>query len=80
MGGMLDMPVSCGGVIGNLGDVVTAVDPGVLILPPEEAERAADEAVARQEKGLVNQAQVAVDEQLDEMSGAALTVVEATNV
>ena len=46
----------------------------------EEAERAADEAVARQEKGLVNQAQVAVDEQLDEMSGAALTVVEATNV
>jgi len=72
------MPVSCGGVVVNPGDVVIADDSGVLILPPEEAEQVADEAIARQEKGLANQDRVAAGEKLGELSGASLKVVEAT--
>ena len=72
------MPVSCGGVVVNPGDVVIADDSGVLILPPEEAEQVADEAIARQEKGLANQDRVATGEKLGELSGASLKVLEAT--
>ena len=72
------MPVSCGGVVVNPGDVVIADDSGVLILPLEEAEQVADEALARQEKGLANQDRVAAGEKLGELSGASLKVVEAT--
>lgn len=78
LGGMLNMPVSCGGVVVNPGDVVIADDSGVLILPPEEAEQVADEAIARQEKGLANQDRVAAGEKLGELSGASLKVLEAT--
>jgi len=78
LGGMLNMPISCGGVVVNPGDVVIADDSGVLILPPEEAEQVADEAIARQEKGLANQDRVTAGEKLGELSGASLKVVEAT--
>ena len=73
------MPISCGGVVVNPGDVVIADDSGVLILPPEEAEQVADDALARQEKGLANQERVAAGEKLGELSGASLKVVEVTN-
>jgi regulator of RNase E activity RraA len=76
---MLNMPISCGGVVVNPGDVVIADDSGVLILPPEEAEQVADDALARQEKGLANQERVAAGEKLGELSGASLKVVEAAN-
>jgi regulator of RNase E activity RraA len=79
LGGMLNMPISCGGVVVNPGDVVIADDSGVLILPPEEAEQVADDALARQEKGLANQERVAAGEKLGELSGASLKVVEAAN-
>ena len=72
------MPVSCGGVVVNPGDVVIADDSGVLILPLEEADQVADEAIARQEKGLANQDRVTAGEKLGELSGASLKVVEAT--
>ena len=72
------MPVSCGGVVVNPGDVVIADDSGVLVLPPEEADQVADEAIARQEKGLANQNRVAAGEKLGELSGASLKVAEAT--
>jgi len=49
-----------------------------LILPLEEAEQVADEATARQEKGLANQDRVAAGEKLGELSGASLKVLEAT--
>ena len=44
-----------------------------------KAEQVADDALARQEKGLANQERVAAGEKLGELSGASLKVAEAAN-
>src|SRR5690606_10631903 len=50
-GGGLNIPVSCGGAVVMPGDVVLADDSGVLVLPVDEAEAVANQALARQERG-----------------------------
>lgn len=50
-GGGLNIPVSCGGAVVMPGDVILADDSGVLVLPVDEAESVANQALARQERG-----------------------------
>src|SRR5690606_1505117 len=45
-GGGLNIPVSCGGAVVMPGDVVLADDSGVLVLPVDEAEAVANQALA----------------------------------
>jgi regulator of RNase E activity RraA len=77
LGGTLNHVVSCGGVAVRPGDAILADESGVLVLPREEAEAIADQAIARQERGRTNEARVAAGEKLGELSGATRLVNEA---
>lgn len=48
IGGSFNVPISCGGVVVNPGDVVIADFSGVLVMPPDEAETEADWALGKQ--------------------------------
>ena len=48
IGGSFNVPISCGGVVVNPGDVVIADFSGVLVMPPDEAEAEADWALSKQ--------------------------------
>jgi 4-hydroxy-4-methyl-2-oxoglutarate aldolase len=77
LGGMLNHPVSCGGVPVMPGDVILADESGVLVLPPGEADAVADAAIARQERGERNQDRVREGEALGDISGASAMVRDA---
>lgn len=77
LAGTLNAIVSCGGVAVRPGDAVLADDSGVLVLPRDEAEAVADQAIAMQERGRKNEARVAAGEKLGEISGASKLVGEA---
>ncbi len=75
LGGMLNMPVSCGGAVVMPGDAILADESGVLVLPPDEAEAVADAAIARQERGEQNQDKVRGGAKLGDLSGATAKVL-----
>jgi regulator of RNase E activity RraA len=50
LGGEINTPVQCGGVIVHPGDLVTADANGVLVIPPEDVESVMEEALKRQER------------------------------
>ena len=50
LGGEINTPVQCGGVVVHPGDLVAADANGVLVLPPEDVERVMEEALKRQER------------------------------
>ncbi len=77
LGGILNFPVSCGGVIVRPGDAILADESGVLVLQPEEVEAIADEALARQARGLARQAEVKAGKKLGDLSGATAMVLAA---
>lgn len=77
LGGMLNLPVSCGGTVVMPGDVILADESGVLVLPPGEAEAIADQALARQARGEGNQGKVKAGAKLGDLSGATRMVEEA---
>jgi len=77
IGGTLNLPVSCGGVQVNAGDVILADESGVLVLPADEAEARAIEAIARQERINEIQARVKSGEKLGDLLGASKLVLEA---
>ena len=77
LAGTLNAIVSCGGVAVRPGDAILADDSGVLVLPRDEAEAVADQAIAMQERGRKNEARVAAGEKLGEISGASKLVLEA---
>ena len=77
LGGTLNLPISCGGVPVNPGDVILADESGVLVLPPAEAEAIADAAIARQLRGKRNEERVRAGEKLGDISGATRMVLEA---
>ena len=70
LGGMLNMPVSCGGVVVNPGDIVIADENGVLILPPDEVEEMTAFALAKQQRGHDNAARIDAGAFLGDLSGA----------
>ncbi len=77
LGGTLNQVVACGGVAVRPGDAILADESGVLVLPIDEAEKEADAAIARQERGRANEGRVAAGEKLGAISGATKLVEEA---
>lgn len=77
LAGTINHIVSCGGVAVRPGDAILADDSGVLVLPRDEAEAVADQAIAMQERGRRNEGRVAAGEKLGEISGASKLVLEA---
>jgi 4-hydroxy-4-methyl-2-oxoglutarate aldolase len=77
LGGMLNCPVSCGGVVVMPGDAVLADESGVLVLPAVEAEAVADAAILRQARGEANQDKVREGAKLGDLSGATKMVLDA---
>lgn len=78
LGGLLNKPISIGGVVVMPGDAVLCDDSGVLILPPNEAEGEARQAIERQARGLLTQDKVAKGAKLGEISGASAKVAAAS--
>lgn len=77
LGGTLNLPISCGNVPVRAGDVILADESGVLVLPADQAEAMADDALARQDRGERSQARVKAGEKLGDISGATRMVLEA---
>jgi regulator of RNase E activity RraA len=50
LGGEINTPVQCGGVVVRPGDLVAADANGVLVIPPEDADSVMEEALKRQER------------------------------
>jgi regulator of RNase E activity RraA len=76
LGGRLNRPVSIGGAVVMPGYAVLCDDSGVLVLPPEEAEDEARQAIAGQASGLALQQRVAAGAKLGELSGASAMVLK----
>lgn len=73
-GGMLNHPVSCGGVVVNPGDIVLCDENGVLVLPPAEVEEVAEAALTKQNRGTENIKKIGAGIHLGELSGATKLV------
>lgn len=69
LGGRLNMPVSVGGAVVMPGDYLLCDASGVLVLPPDEAEAEARQALLIQEKGAANRERVANGERLSDIYG-----------
>lgn len=74
LGGMLNMPVSCGGVVVNPGDIILADENGVLVLPPNEVDEVVEWALAKQRRGSENIRKIHAGERLGDLSGATKLV------
>jgi 4-hydroxy-4-methyl-2-oxoglutarate aldolase len=77
LAGEFCVPVSCGGVNVNPGDVVIADECGIVVLDPAEAEAAADRAIGMQEAEASSRKRLDAGEKLPDISGATKTLQEA---
>lgn len=77
LGGALNMPISCGNVPVMAGDVVIADISGVLVIPADEIEDVAEEALARQARAGRFQDKILSGEKLGSLSGATKMVETA---
>ncbi|MGO1077847.1 RraA family protein [Inquilinus sp. CA228] len=75
LGGGLNIPVACGGVVVMPGDAILADDSGVLVLPRAEVQVVAAEALRRQEVGRERELTVKHGAKLGEVSGASRKVL-----
>lgn len=74
--GAFNIPVSCGGVIVHPGDAVIADESGVVVLPPDIAEAAADRAIAMQAAEQTLIARLRAGERMGDISGASAMIAE----
>lgn len=77
-GGMLNRPVSCGGVVVNPGDIVLCDENGVLVLPPDEVDEMVDLALEKRSRGDANLKLLDSGAKLGDLSGATKLVLEHT--
>jgi regulator of RNase E activity RraA len=77
MGGSFCVPVSCGGVAVQPGDVVIADECGVVVMDRAEAEAAADRAIAMQDAEAKTRARLDAGEKLPDISGATKVLDDA---
>ena len=77
LAGEFCVPVSCGGVAVNPGDVVIADECGIVVLEPAEAEAAADRAIGMQEAEAASRKRLDAGEKLPDISGATKVLQEA---
>jgi 4-hydroxy-4-methyl-2-oxoglutarate aldolase len=76
LGGSMNVPVSCGGVVVQPGDAILADDSGVLVLPAAEIAAVAREALTRQEASRVRELAVRSGQALlGDLSGATRKVI-----
>jgi 4-hydroxy-4-methyl-2-oxoglutarate aldolase len=71
------VPVSCGGVAVNPGDVIIADECGVVVLDRAEAEAAAERAISMQDAEIKSRARLDAGEKLPDISGATKVLQEA---
>ena len=71
------MPVSCGGVAVNPGDIIIADECGVVVLDRAEAEAAADRAIGMQDAEVASRKRLDGGEKLPDISGATKVLQEA---
>jgi 4-hydroxy-4-methyl-2-oxoglutarate aldolase len=77
LAGEFCVPVSCGGVEVKPGDVIIADECGIVVLPPAEAEAAADRAIGMQDAEVASRKRLDNGEKLPDISGATKTLQEA---
>lgn len=77
-GGLLNYPVSCGGVVVCPGDVVLADSDGVLVVPPDQAPALARHALGVQQRAAGLLAAVEAGQRLGDHSGASALVLAAS--
>jgi 4-hydroxy-4-methyl-2-oxoglutarate aldolase len=73
LGGALNLPVACGGVMVNPGDAILADESGTLVLAPDEVDAVADEALSRKAREPDLLRRIA-GEELGAISGASAKV------
>src|SRR5688500_8273117 len=77
LGGEFCVPVSCGGVNVNPGDVIIADECGIVVLDRAEAQAAAERAISMQDAEAASRARLDAGEKLPDISGATKTLQEA---
>lgn len=77
LGGEFCVPVQCGGVNVNPGDVIIADECGIVVLDPKDAEAAADRAIMMQNNEVKSRARLDAGEKLPDISGATKMLQEA---
>lgn len=75
LGGLLNRPVCCGGVVVNPGDVLLCDENGILVLAPDEVAEVADFALARQARGQATMDKLLAGAKLGDLSGATEMVL-----
>jgi 4-hydroxy-4-methyl-2-oxoglutarate aldolase len=77
LAGEFCVPVSCGGVAVNPGDVIIADECGIVVMERAQAEAAADRAIGMQEAELASRKRLDAGEKLPDISGATKVLQEA---
>jgi 4-hydroxy-4-methyl-2-oxoglutarate aldolase len=77
LAGEFCVPVSCGGVDVSPGDVIIADECGIVVLPPGEAEAAAERAIGMQDAEAASRKRLDAGEKLPDISGATKMLQEA---
>ena len=77
LAGEFCVPVSCGGVAVNPGDIVIADECGIVVLDRAEAEAAAERAIGMQDAEVKSRARLDSGEKLPDISGATKVLQEA---
>jgi regulator of RNase E activity RraA len=75
--GELNVPVRCGGIIVNPGDIVLADDDGIMVLPPGRVAEIVAVCLPREEQGRARQQRMREGVPLGELSGAHQRIDEA---
>jgi regulator of RNase E activity RraA len=75
--GELNVPVRCGGIIVNPGDIVLADDDGIVVLPPSRVAEIVAVCLSREEQGRARQQRMREGVPLGELSGAHERIDEA---
>jgi len=77
LAGEFCVPVSCGGVAVNPGDVIIADECGIVVLDRAEAQAAAERAIGMQEAETGSRKRLDAGEKLPDISGATKVLQEA---
>jgi 4-hydroxy-4-methyl-2-oxoglutarate aldolase len=77
LAGEFCVPVSCGGVAVNAGDVIIADECGIVVLDRAEAEAAAERAIGMQDAEAASRKRLDSGEKLPDISGATKVLQEA---
>jgi 4-hydroxy-4-methyl-2-oxoglutarate aldolase len=77
LAGEFCVPVSCGGVAVNAGDVIIADECGIVVLDRAEAEAAAERAIGMQDAEAASRKRLDSGEKLPDISGATKVLEEA---